>query len=201
MQSQRIQRPTSWKFGAGLVGLFVLMFAMGSGRFLVVDLPRRSDVIVVLAGETYRRPTRAFELLDSGYASRLILDVPADARIYQWTQPELAERYVQGLPESKSISVCAIHGVSTKEEASEAGRCLESMGASDVLLVTSDFHTRRALSIFSREVPNHNYSVAAAYDPREFGIQWWRHREWAKTNLYEWMRLAWWELIDRWGPR
>ena len=201
MQSQRIQRPTSRKVGAGLVGLFVLIFAMGSGRFLVVDLPRRSDVIVVLAGETYWRPTRAFELLDSGYASRLILDVPADARIYQWTQPELAEKYIQGLPDSKSISICAIHGVSTKEEASEAGRCLESMGASDVLLVTSDFHTRRALSTFIREVPSHHYSVAAAYDPREFGIQWWRHREWAKTNLYEWMRLAWWELIDRWGPR
>ena len=114
MESQRIQRPTSWKVGAGLVGLFVLIFAVSSGRFLIVDLPRRSDVIVVLAGETYRRPTRAFELLDSGYASRLILDVPADARIYQWTQSELAERYVQGLPESKSISICAVHGVSTE---------------------------------------------------------------------------------------
>ena len=31
-----------------------------------------------------------------------------------------------------------------------------------------------------------------------FGIQWWQHREWAKTNLYEWLRLAWWGLIDRW---
>ena len=124
--------------------------------------------------------------------------MPADARIYQWTQPELAEKYVQGLPESKSITICAIHGLSTKEEASEAGRCLESMGATSVLLVTSDFHTRRALSIFSREVPSHNYSVAAAYDAREFGVQWWRHREWAKTNFYEWIRLVWWELIDRW---
>ena len=64
--------------------------------------------------------------------------------------------------------------------------------------VTSDFHTRRALSIFTSEVPSHTYSVAAAYDPREFGVQWWRRREWAKTNFYEWMRLGWWELIDRW---
>ena len=69
MKAQRIEGPTSWKVGAGLVGLFVLVFAVESGRFLVVDLPRRSDVIVVLAGETYRRPARAFELLNSGYAS------------------------------------------------------------------------------------------------------------------------------------
>jgi hypothetical protein len=62
----------------------------------------------------------------------------------------------------------------------------------------SDYHTRRALRIFTKEAPNHSFSIAAAYDPREFGVQWWRHREWSKTNLYEWMRLTWWELIDRW---
>jgi hypothetical protein len=77
----------------------------------------------------------------------------------------------------------------------EASRCLESIGGRRVLLVTSDYHTRRALSIFSKEAPN-RYSMAAAYDPREFGVQWWRHREWSKTNLYEWMRLMWWELIE-----
>jgi hypothetical protein len=170
----------------------------GSGRFLVVDLPCKSDAIVVLAGETYRRPARALELLNRGYAPRLILDVLADSRIYQWTQPELAEKYIRGLPEGKSITICAIHGLSTKEEAGEAGRCLESVGGRSILLVTSDYHTRRALSIFSREAPTHEYSVAAANDPREFGVQWWRHREWAKTNFCEWLRLAWWELIDRW---
>jgi len=199
MEAHRIERRTKWKACAGLAaGLFVLAFVASSGRFLVVDLPRKSDVIVVLAGETYRRPARAFELLNSGYASRLILDVPADSRIYQWTQPELAEKYIQGLPESELITICAIHGLSTKEEAGEAGRCLERVGGRSILLVTSDYHTRRALSIFSREAPTHEYSVAAANDPREFGIQWWRHREWAKTNFYEWLRLAWWELIDRW---
>jgi hypothetical protein len=199
MAVRAIRRRTKWKASAAFVaGLFVLAFAAGSGRFLVVDMPRRSDVIVVLAGETDRRPARAFELLNHGYASRLILDVNADAKIYQWTQPELAEKYIEGRPESKVITLCAIHGLSTKEEASEAGRCLESIGGTSVLLVTSDYHTRRAFSIFSREAPNHSYSVAAAYDPRGFGVQWWRHREWAKTNLYEWMRLTWWELIDRW---
>jgi len=199
MKAQKMEWPTTWKVSAGLVALFALVFAGQSGGFLVVDLPRRSDVILVLAGETNRRPARAFELLDSGYASHLILDVPADAKIYQWTEPELAERYVQGVPESKAITVCPIHGLSTKEEAFEAGHCLEGLGARRILLVTSDFHTRRALKIFSRELPSYDYSVAAAYDPREFGIKWWRHREWAKTNLYEWMRLAWWELVDRWG--
>ena len=170
----------------------------GSGRVLVVDRPRKSDVIVVLAGETDRRPVRALELLNQGYAGRLLLDVPAEVTVYRWTQAELAQKYVQGLPQARSITICPIYGLSTREEAREAGRCLESVGGRSVLLVTSDYHTRRALSTFSWEAPNYDYSVAAVFDPREFGMAWWRHREWAKTNFYEWLRLLWWEVVDRW---
>ena len=179
-----------------VVGLITLLAS--SGRFLVVDRPRKSDVILVLAGETDNRPARGLQLLDQGYASRLVLDVPANARVYYWTQTELAEKYVEGLPQAPAITICPIYGLSTKEEARDANRCLEAMGSSRVLLVTSDYHTRRALSIFVREAPHHHYSIAAALDPREFGTQWWKHREWAKVNFEEWMRLAWWLLVDRW---
>ncbi len=44
--------------------------------------PQHADVIVALAGETDRRPSRALELLRAGYAPKLLLDVPAVARIY-----------------------------------------------------------------------------------------------------------------------
>jgi uncharacterized SAM-binding protein YcdF (DUF218 family) len=181
-----------------LAGLLLLAIVASSGRFLVVDGPRKSDVIVVLAGETDRRPTRGLELLDQGYAPRLVLDVPAGTTIYQWMQTELAQKYVQGLPQAKLITICPIYGLSTQEEAREAIRCLESGDGRRVLLVTSDYHTRRALSVFSREAPNYDYCIAVAVDPREFGMAWWRHREWAKTNFYEWVRLLWWEVIDRW---
>ncbi len=175
-----------------------LFLAAGSARWLVVNEPHPSDVIVVLAGETDLRPARGLELLDQGYGRRLVLDVPASARIYQWSQVDLAQKYAQGLPEAGAVTICPVQGLSTKAEAVEAGRCLAGLGRQKVLLVTSDFHTRRALSVFRTEVSQYEYSVAAAYDPREFGPQWWRHREWAKKNLDEWLRLAWWELVDRW---
>ena len=177
--------------------LFVVALGATSGRFLVVNQPRKSDVIVVVAGETDRRPARGLELLEQGYASRLILDVPAEARIYQWNQLEIARKYVDGLPEASSITLCPIYGQSTRDEAQDVGRCLQGLSARRVLLVTSDYHTRRALSIFKRELPA-DYSVAAAFDDREFGLQWWQHREWAKVNFEEWSKLIWWELVDRW---
>jgi len=177
--------------------LFVVALGATSGRFLVVNQPRKSDVIVVVAGETDRRPARGLELLEQGYASRLILDVPAEARIYQWNQLEIARKYVDGLPEANSITLCPINGQSTRGEAQDVGRCLQGLSAGRILLVTSDYHTRRALSIFKRVLPA-DYSVAAAFDDREFGLQWWQHREWAKVNFEEWSKLIWWELVDRW---
>src|SRR5438445_8265894 len=129
-------------------GLLALVLGAASGGFLVVDEPRKSDVIMVLAGETDRRPARALELFDQGYASKIVIDVPTHARIYQWTQPELAQKYVEALPQARVISICPITGLSTKAEAKDAARCFSQSGGRSVLLVTSDFHTRRALKIF-----------------------------------------------------
>jgi hypothetical protein len=46
---------------------------------------------------------------------------------------------------------------------------------------------------------SYQFSIAASLNPGEFGAQWWKHRQWAKVNVDEWMRLVWWELIDRWS--
>src|SRR5271167_4263405 len=110
-------------------GLFLVALGATSGRFLVVNQPRKSEVIVVLAGETDRRPARGLELLNQGYAPRLILDVPAETRIYQWNQAEIARRYVEGLHQSGSITVCPIYGHSTRDEAQEVNRCLQGISA------------------------------------------------------------------------
>jgi uncharacterized SAM-binding protein YcdF (DUF218 family) len=64
--------------------------------------------------------------------------------------------------------------------------------------VTSEFHTRRALSTFRRELPRRTFSVAATYDSAQFGTHWWTHRQWAKTVVDEWLRLLWWSVVDRW---
>ena len=180
------------------VVLLVVLLLANSARFLVIDQPRPADVIVVLAGETDKRPARGLDLLRRKFAARMILDVPADAKLFQWTELDLAQLYVQALPEAASIAICPIYGLSTKAETQDVSRCLKDHPTHNVLIVTSDYHTRRALSTFTKEIPGYNYSIAAAYNPQQFGTQWWRHREWAKTALNEEVRLAWWETLDRW---
>lgn len=181
-----------------LVIAVFLLFAANAGKVLVVDAPEPSDVIVVLAGETDRRPARALELLREGYGHRVLIDVPAGARVYNLTEVQLATQYLKGLPEAAAMGICPITGQSTRDESHDVEKCLEPNDGNRILLVTSDFHTRRSLSIFRHEVRGKTFSVAAAYDDLEFGARWWSRRQWAKTCVDEWIKLCWWSCVDRW---
>ena len=183
--------------GLLLVGL-AIAFAASAGSFLVVDAPAPADVIVVLAGETDHRPARGLQLLQQGYGRRVVLDVPAGTKIFGFGEVQLASKYAQDRPEAASVKVCPIFGLSTRDESHDVVKCLAEMEGARVLIVTSDFHTRRALSIFRHEVRGKTFSIAAAYDDAQFGTHWWTQRQWAKTCAEEWLRLLWWNAVDRW---
>ena len=175
-----------------------VLLATQAARYLVVDHPEESDAIVVLAGETGRWPARALELLRQGLAPRIFLDAEAGEQVFDETLTEIAQRYINSLPEASVISVCAIEGRSTGAETADVARCLQPLGAHRVLIVTSDYHSRRALTIFRHRLPQYQWSMAAAHNPAAFGDAWWTHREWAKTTFDEWTKVIWWEAVDRW---
>jgi uncharacterized SAM-binding protein YcdF (DUF218 family) len=186
-----------WILGVVLFAGF-LVFAANAGRLLVVDAPQPSDVLLVPAGETDHRPARALQLLDQGYGRRVVIDVPVAATIYEFTQIELAKKYIEHLPQAASVRICPIQGLSTREESHDAEKCLAREEGTRILIVTSDYHTRRSVSIFRHEVPEKSFSVTAVRDDTEFGTRWWTNRQWAKRCLDEWLRLVWWNGVDRW---
>ena len=199
---KRLTRKTSvtrviWILAVVVSAGFVA-FAANAARLLVVDAPQPSDVILVLAGETDRRPERALELLHQGYGRRVVIDVPAAARVYEFTQVKLAEEYIRSLPHGESVRICPILGLSTREESHDAEKCLAGELGSRILIVTSDYHTRRSLSIFRHEVHGKSFSATAVRDDIQFGDRWWTKRQWAKTCLDEWLRLVWWNGVERW---
>ena len=176
------------------------LYAARGSRFLVVDAPQKSDAILVLAGETEKRVEHGVEMLRQGYAPRLLIDVEARGSIYGFSKVEVAKNYIATLPpaDAARASVCATDARSTKEEAHAAEPCLRDAGAKKVLIVTSDFHTRRAITIFRHELPGLEFSAAAVRDPEVFGSPWWRHREWSKQFFDETLKLGWFEVVDRW---
>jgi len=181
-----------------LVALAGAVLATRAASFLIINSPEKSDAIVVLAGETNVRPAKALELLRQGMAPRAIFDAEAGEKVYDKTLTSLAENYLKSVPEAGKVEVCAINGRSTMGETDDVARCLAPYGVHRVLLVTSEYHTRRALTTFRYRLPQYHWSVAAAGDSALFGTAWWTQREWAKGTFEEWTKLIWWEVVDRW---
>lgn len=180
--------------------LLLICFLGYAGRLLVVNQPQKSDAIVVLAGGRDSRYYKGLQMLDQGYGQVLFLDARTDFIHFGRTPAALGQQFIQSSAGAmvKKVSMCPITGDSTFEEAVHVGACLRPTGTRSVLLVTSDYHTRRALQILRHRLPQYQWSVAAAYDSYDFGLNWWQHREWAKTALLEWTKLLWWEVVDRW---
>jgi uncharacterized SAM-binding protein YcdF (DUF218 family) len=177
--------------------ILALLFASQAARFLVVDSPQKSDVIVVLAGETIVRPERGLELLRQGMAQRLFFDAET-GRIFNSHLTDIAQKFIQEQPDASQLAVCGVESHSTLAETADVERCIAPLHPHRVLLVTSDYHTRRAVSIFSHRLPQYQWSIAAAHNPAQFGNAWWTDREWAKVTFDEWSKLIWWEAVDRW---
>ena len=190
-----------------IAGVFAVLHA---GSYLVVNRPERSDVIVVLAGDhNDLRYWSGLDLLRQGYGRHMVLDVPGE-QIYGRTYADYAADFIarSAGDQKPEISICVITRDSTVEEAANIGGCLNQIQDQiqdqihptprSALLVTSDFHTRRALSILRARLPQYRWSVSAVTDAYRFGEPWWRHREWAKTCVYEWQKLIWWKLFESW---
>lgn len=183
-----------------LIGVPILF----GGRFLVVDAPMRSDCIVVLAGDAGDvRLQRALELLNEGYGKELFIDESSAAK-YGRPMYEYAREYASKLPTPirARVHVCPFVEDSTQSELREISSCLRTIlpSSTSALIVTSNFHTRRALSVAKHVLPQYRWSVGAAPDPT-FGVRWWEHREWAKTCFTEWEKTIWWQLIEKWNYR
>ncbi|MGA9640792.1 MAG: YdcF family protein [Terriglobales bacterium] len=180
-----------------LILILAVAFGTQAARFLTVDTAQPSDVIVVLAGETIARPARGLELLRQGLAPRLFFDAET-GRIFNSHLTDIAEQYIHDQPDAAKLAVCGIASHSTQAETIDVDRCIQPLHPHRVLLVTSDYHSRRALLIFSRRLPQYQWTIAAAHNPEQFGNAWWTNREWAKATVEEWAKLFWWEAVDRW---
>src|SRR6266567_3878916 len=182
------------------VGALLITCVLHLGSFLVVENVRQADAILVLAGDINdRRYQKGIELLRDGYGQEVLLDASEDVMLYGHTYADWARQFVgeDSTDVKKRVRVCPIREDSTVTETKYAAKCLSNLPpGSQILLATSDYHTRRALSIFTDRLPSYRWSVAAASDPTQFGVRWWRHREWAKNAVKEWQKLLWWEFVE-----
>lgn len=200
----RPPRRPRWAKRAGVLILAVFLIGVAlfllahAGSFLVINAPRRSDVMVVLEGSAgSSRFAQALRLQKMGYAPRILVDADVTRDYYGKSEADLVLDFLHRTNQS-GIQVCPTMADSTFAETADVRRCMRRVGASSAIIVTSDFHTRRALEIFRSRLPQYEWSVAASSAPANAAEQYWKHRWWAKTVVDEWEKYLWWELVDRW---
>lgn len=174
--------------GALLMLLLVLRFG---GRFLVLDdpLPEHSDVAIVLFGgeqSVSARLAGAMDLLRRGRVSKVMISVGA-VRYYGAWLPDLVRQHVQGeygRGSAENVIVCEGFAESTVEEMGVLEGCLRSEWRS-VVIVSSNFHTRRARMIvdvtLARRSDVETFSYFGVADGSFRPDGWWRHRRYAET--------------------
>ena len=197
-------RPSRWRrrfawMALAAVALGAVVWVLSKvGHFLVIHAPERSDVLVVLEGGAgSSRFEQALRLHKAGYAPLILVDADMTRDYYGKTEADLLLDYVHRQRLS-SIQVCPTTADSTYNEPKDVERCMKMAGATSAIIVTSDFHTRRALETFRKRLPQYQWSVAASSWPGNAAEQYWKHRWWAKAVLEEAQKYVWWELVDRW---
>jgi uncharacterized SAM-binding protein YcdF (DUF218 family) len=176
----------------GLVVVAVLTHSLWMawmGTWLVhADEPFRADVIVVLAGDPYgNRILKGAELAKQGFAPQVMVSGPAG--LYDLHECDLAIPFAvrRGYPAAWFIPV-PHEAHSTDEEALVLAPVLATMHAHRVIVVTSDYHTRRALRILHARWPGMELRMVAARDEYFTPGGWWHNREGRKVFFLEWTK-------------
>jgi uncharacterized SAM-binding protein YcdF (DUF218 family) len=159
-----------------------------AGEFWVVDEPAEtSDVIVVLSGDNYdaERATRAASLFKSGMAPRVMATGRA-LRSYATTTDLMKRDLLEhGVPEA-SIVPFTHKADDTREEAAAVSEFVVSHGWKKVLLVTSNYHSRRSQYIYEHALPSSARLLTIAAPDSEYDPNyWWKTRTGVKIFFHE----------------
>jgi uncharacterized SAM-binding protein YcdF (DUF218 family) len=174
----------------------ILRFAAES--WIIEDPLDKADAIIVLGGDNFYadRATRGAQLFREGKAAVMVASgrrLRPNAGIAELMEHDLAER---GVPRDKIVRF-AQDADSTLEEAQALAKLAKERKWHSVIVVTSNFHTRRARYIFRRVFSQGmEVRVASARDGDFDPEHWWEKRKSIKelTREFAGMVVAVWEL-------
>ena len=142
--------------------VFVLLLALAGAalvfpqKFLCVDSgPAQADVIVVLGGGAAERPERAAELFKERAAPRIIVSGWGDSGVNRQLLIE------DGVP-AKTIEL-ETQSHTTRENAEFTVKLLREQKPGRVIVVTSWYHSRRALACFRHYAPEIKFYSCPSY--------------------------------------
>jgi uncharacterized SAM-binding protein YcdF (DUF218 family) len=157
------------------------------GRFLVVDeKPLPGDVIVVLGGETVPRVAKAVALYKEGYGNKIIMS--GGGRLTsRLAEADLMLMEARDLGVDPAAVLLERESESTYENAVYVKQLMLENQFDSMLLVTSNYHTRRAGQIFKKVFAGTGVKIltVSAPDPKFSPGSWWKSAEGQQKALTE----------------
>lgn len=153
------------------------------------DGVQKAQAALVLGGDaTGVRISKAAQLAQAGYVPYVLVDGPKMLLGYE-SDMDIAYAEKKGylpllfrpLPLPADVN-------STRAEAEYVGKYLKQQGIHRILLVTSNYHTRRAAYLFRKINPGLAVIAISAADPDFNPDSWWTDRNGQKTFLMEWLK-------------
>jgi uncharacterized SAM-binding protein YcdF (DUF218 family) len=169
--------------------------------WIIEDPLDKADVLIVLGDDNFYadRATRGVQLFREGKAPVIVASgrrLRPSAGIAELIEHDLVER---GVPKDKIVRFTH-EADSTLEEAEALAKLVKERKWRKVIVVTSNYHTRRARYIFRRVFPQGLVvSVASTRDGDFDPEHWWEKRKSIKelTREFAGMVVTLWELRGR----
>jgi uncharacterized SAM-binding protein YcdF (DUF218 family) len=177
----------------GFCWLYRETLLQAAGQFLVVTgQPASADLIVVLGGDFWGSRVRTGAALAvAGYAPKVLISGPLYWKeTYFVPESTLAiEMLARQGHRRELFEGFLVQGRSTIDEIRELASELRRRNVRDILLVTSDYHSRRACVAFFLEAPQIRARCIAAPDPAFAVDRWWEDATQRRRVRSEWTKL------------
>ncbi|MCP3178126.1 YdcF family protein [Desulfuromonas sp. KJ2020] len=168
--------------------------------YLTVTRPQnKTDALVLMAGSIWERLPPLVELYEQGVSDKILLTNDGVLGRYskehgrnlyhvEWAEQALLKRGVA----AEAIVKLPYSASGTYYDASHAVDYARAEGMKSLVVVTSDYHTRRTLWSFNFHAKNESISIGVYPGPNHKGAAWNLHR--LKVLLGEFVKLVYYQV-------
>ncbi len=166
------------------LSVLVAVMLIFPGPFLCMDSgPVKADAIVILGGGSHERPGRAAELFKEHAAPRIIVS--------GWGDCEINRRLLVAAGVPASAIELETQSRTTRENAQFTIKLLREEKLARVIIVTSWYHSRRALACFRHYAPELKFYSRPSY----FATA---RADWPHYRIGSRVRLEYAKLLGYW---
>lgn len=176
-----------------LIGIIYCFFNLGN--FLVVsDDLKKADAIVIFSGDNGFRTEVGVDLLKKGYGDYLIV---SGGKVYDdVTMAELMKNHAIKLGVDENSIILENKSETTSDNAKFTKKIIEENNFESIILVTSDYHTRRAKATMEKALEDviiNGKKVEVIVRPsaeEKFTTRWWTSGNSVLIIISEYLKLA-----------